>query len=188
MYEVIDDFLPRPYFNEIQKLLESNNFPWFYKKNITDVFYKDDNLSSFGFDNIAIENNGVKNNSEFALMLSGFLGQLLQVTKMSKVFRCRADLTLYSPKKYQHSPHVDLWEDHIACVFYITNSDAETILFKEKCYSFENYVGIDLSNLTIKTKIIPKENRLLFFDGRLLHTGHSPSEYSHRIIINTDLV
>jgi len=188
MYEVIDDFLPRPYFDEIQNLLESNHFPWYYKKNISYPSYKDADLSNFGFDNFAIQDNGMKNNSELALMLTGFLGQLLQVTGMSKVSRCRADLTLYSPEKYLHAPHVDLWEDHVSCVFYVTNSDAETVLFEEKCYSHEQYISMDLSNLTIKTKITPKENRLLFFDGHLLHTGHSPSKYRHRILINTNLV
>lgn len=187
MYEVIDDFLPRPYFEEIKDLLEGHNFPWFYKKNIIYPSPKDECLGNFGFDNFAI-NNGVQNHKDFALMLTGFLGQLLQVTGASKVSKCRADITLYSQEKYQHSPHVDLWEDHIACVFYVTNSDAETVLFEEKCYSYEQYISMDLSDLTVKTKITPKENRLLFFDGHLLHTGHSPSEHRHRIIINTDLV
>lgn len=187
MYKVIDDFLPRPYFEEIKNLLESHNFPWWYKKNIIYPSYKDECLSNFGFDNFAI-NDGEQNHKDFALMLSGFLGQLLQVTGSSKVSKCRADMTLYSPEKYQHSPHVDMWEDHIACVFYVTDSDAETVLFEEKCYSYEQYISMDLSNLTVKTQVTPKENRLLFFDGHLLHTGHSPSEYRHRIIINTDLV
>jgi hypothetical protein len=187
MYEVIDNFLPRPYFEELKDLLEGHNFPWWYKKNITYPSHKDECLGNFGFDNFAINDGEVQHN-DFALRLSGFLGQLLQVTKMSKVFKCRSDMTLYSPEKYQHTPHVDLWGNHMACILYITNSDAETVIFNEKCYSYEQYITMDLSNLTVKAEIVPKENRLLFFDGTLLHTGHSPSQYRHRIIINTDLL
>ena len=80
-------------------------------------------------------------------------------------------MTLYNPEKYKHDIHVDIPLKHITCIFYINNSDGNTIIY-------------DYNKTIIIKEIEPVENRLLIFDGNLPHTGHSPSKNKFRILIN----
>lgn len=185
---VIDNFLSPRYFSVIKEFIEHFSFPWKFKKDITHPDDPNSNLNSFGFDNWVIEN-FESNNSQISQILAGFCGQLLDVTECSRLFKCRIDMTMFSSTKHRHTPHVDLYESHVASVFYLTDSDAETIIYDKQCFSHEQYQNnINFDELKITNTIIPKENRLLFFDGSYLHTGCSPSKYKNRIIINSDLI
>jgi len=185
---VIDNFLSPRYFSRVKEIIEDYNFSWNFKKDITWPNDPNDTLYSYGFDQWIIENYQ-SNNCYLFQILTGFYSQLLDVTNCNQISKSRIDMVTYSPEKYQHTIHVDEYFPHVASVFYITDSDAETILFDKQCFSCNQYYNnIDFSSLNIVQKIKPKENRLLFFDGSYLHTGCSPAEYKNRIIINTDLV
>lgn len=185
---VIDNFLSSNYFSTIKKFIEDRNFNWFLKKNITYPDVPNLNLNSFGFDNFVVDDFELVN-SQISQILTGFYGQLLDVTECSRLFKSRIDMTMFSASKYRHEVHVDLYEPHVSSIFYITDSDAETIIYDTKCFSHEQYKNnIDISALKVSNTIVPKENRLLFFDGSYLHTGHSPSKYKNRIIINSNLI
>lgn len=191
---VIDNFLPYPYFQQIkQRVTDGFSFPWYYQNDITmenDDPNKPPNLSSYGFDHMVVRDEQIFSHETY-LLLSGFFGSLLDTSKCSKVVRSRVDMTLYSPNKTKHVPHVDLFYPHIASVFYLTDSDAETVLYNKKTLDYGEFMSFSedyLNNLEVKQKVEPKENRILIFDGSYIHTGHSPSKYKNRIIINTDLV
>jgi len=190
VFDVIDDFLPQPYFEMIRDKITHCSFPWYFKKDITypsidSLLNK--NLNSYGLDHFVIEDNE-SCNVEMSSLLSGFFGSLMLITERSKISKCRIDMTLHTKPKYKHTPHVDMFTDHIASVFYLTNSDGETEIYDEICYSMDQYVNTDFSKLTLTHQVEPKENRLLLFDGKYLHTGHSPFRTKNRVIINTDLV
>jgi hypothetical protein len=185
---IIDNFLTPRYFSRLKEIVENTNFVWYFQKCITYPNSKNDSLYSFGFDNHVISNFNVVNDYLFNF-LSGFYSQLLDVTECSGISKSRFDMVTHSPVKHQHTIHVDEFFNHIASVFYITDSDAETIIYDQQCFSESQYIeNIDFATLNVVKKIKPKENRLLFFDGSYLHTGCSPAEYKNRIIINTDLV
>ena len=85
--------------------------------------------------------------------------------------RARADMTMASPNNYQHPPHVDFVYKNISTIFYVNDSDGDTILYKNK---------------KVFKKITPVKNSLLIFDGDILHTGCSPTKYKNRILINSN--
>lgn len=185
---VIDNFLSFRYYSRIKEIIESQNFSWHFRKDITKPNNPSNSLYSYGFDYFTVENYQASNCYVFQT-LTGFYSELLDVTECCKIAKSRIDMVTYSPEKYQHMIHVDDYFPHIASIFYITDSDAETVLFDQQCFSYDQYCNnIDFSTLNVVKKIKPKENRLLFFDGSYLHTGCSPSKYKNRIIINTDLV
>lgn len=185
---VIDNFLSPKYFSRIKEVLECYKFNWHFKKDITWPNDPNDTLYSYGFDYWLVEN-FQSNNCDIFKILTGFYCQLLDITKCSQISKSRIDMVTYSPEKHQHTVHVDEYFPHIASVFYITDSDAETILFDKQCFSPDQYQNhVDFLGLQPIEKIQPKENRLLFFNGTYLHTGCSPAQYKNRIIINTDLV
>ena len=72
-------------------------------------------------------------------------------------------------------------------------SDGNTVIYNEKydgedgIYSTESIRRSGITNkLTIKKKIKPKENRLLIFEGLLIHKGHHPSKHNTRILLNSN--
>jgi hypothetical protein len=185
---VIDNFLPPKFFLEVKNVITSKAFIWFYKDCITFPGDSSDSLFSYGFEHAVVYEKEIINEELFYHYLREFYIRLLDTTKCRTVTKSRIDMVTYSPSKHQHSVHVDEYFDHIASVFYITDSDAETTIYDQKCFDYDSLKTIDISKMSVLKKVFPKQNRLLIFDGRYLHTGSSPSEYKNRIIINTDLV
>jgi hypothetical protein len=182
---IIDNFLSSRYFLRIKEVIDT--LPWYFKKCITFPDDPSDCLYSYGFENQVIRDFNVSNDYLFNL-LSGFYSQLLDATECSKISRSRIDMVTYSPTQHQHTIHVDEYFPHIASVFYLTDSDAETIIFDQKCFSHDQLQTIDLTSLKVIKTVQPKENRILIFNGQYLHTGCSPAKYKNRIIINSDTV
>ena len=78
--------------------------------------------------------------------------------KSPRILRARLDMTLYNPfclpDACAHTPHVDMDGEHHTAVYYVNDSDGDTIIGDEK--------------------VSPKANRVVIFDGKTLHNGHSP--------------
>ena len=80
-------------------------------------------------------------------------------------------------------PHVDTEESHLVVLFYVNNSDGNTIIFNEK---FKEH-GVYPEEVTIKQEVSPVSNRALFFDGSHFHTAGIPSKTRQRVTLNLDL-
>lgn len=195
-FKVIDNFLSEKYYQMIKNEVFGNEFTWKYRDNITyeldpKVFSDWNALNNlninyeYGFYH-EIYYDG-QSYSYLNLILSSFYASLMEETQTNRVMRCRLDMVTYSPDKYKHFPHVDFFEPHLSAVFYLTDSDAETILYDLKCSSFDDILNIDVNTLKELTRIEPKENRVVIFNGLHLHTGQSPSKSKKRILINTNL-
>lgn len=191
-FEIIDNFLSPSYFKEIQDILMSNHFPWRYHGNITDR-NDNSNLYSFGFAHNFYEDGGVEA-SNFSIFFKPLFLQIKDLVKKDQIYRARADMTVYSLDGYRHSPHVDLflnkeknsYLENVTSIFYVNESDGNTVLYNEKLISCNDKVKE--KNLTIMQEINPIPNRLLIFDGRHIHTGHSPQKHKNRILINSNYV
>ena len=150
--KVIDGFLNDSYHKEILNLLNGPSFPWYYQNNLTYVDQKGA-LNDFGFSHLFVNEDGPK--SSYYNLILPFILKVKDEIKAKKVIRCRGDMTVLSLKKYFHQYHTDFNFPNIASVYYVNDSDGETI-FKES-----------------KKSIKPKANRLIIFDGSTLHTGLS---------------
>ena len=49
-----------------------------------------------------------------------------------------------------------------------------------------NNVTIACDTIIGDTKVKPIANRVVIFDGTIVHNGHSPCEHNNRIIINSN--
>ena len=129
---VIDNFLSSRYFCRIKEIIEIT--PWYFRKCITFPNDPKDSLYSYGFAHQIIKNFKVLNNDIFSV-LTGFYSELLDLSECSKIVKSRLDMVTYSSTKHQHVIHVDEYFPHIASIFYITDSDAETVIYDQKCLS-----------------------------------------------------
>ena len=77
------------------------------------------------------------------------------------------------------TPHIDLDEGHkhIVVLYYVCDSDGDTIIYNEKTKSDE---------YTIKERVTPKQGRVVIFDGGLYHTAEQPIN-NVRCVVNYNL-
>jgi hypothetical protein len=99
---------------------------------------------------------------------------------VKEVERSRAVLLYKNPTfgDFYQGPHTDYSNPHMVMIYYVSDSDGDTIIFNEK------HTGtIDNSKKTISQRITPKKNKCIIFDGLQYHAGSIPKN-SHRMFIN----
>ena len=191
MIEIIDNFIPTEYFNQLQSYVTSSYQPWYYQSNIDSSGLLNQRFGKHGFACwlVRYPNTFIDDYTDYI----GLVMEMKKVVGCKNILRSRLDMTLHKNGDTAASPHVDFTKPHIATIFYFNNSDGNTVIYNEK------YDGEDGSNstesirksgitnkLTIKKRIKPKENRLLIFDGLLIHKGHHPSKHNTRILLNSN--
>jgi len=93
-------------------------------------------------------------------------------TNLDNIFRCRARLTIQKEKEIIESAHIDYTIPHLVLLYYINNTDGDTVFF---------------DNDKIVERIQPKRGRCLLFDGSIVHSSSS-STLSPRIVLNTNIL
>jgi len=187
--KIIDNFLTKSYHEKILELLSGPNFGWGYSDCITGTEVarvaqpEPSQHNEYGFGHsFWTENKGP--DSEYAYFIEPLLYQILDVTNRDLIFRARADMLTWTGKKeFIHPAHVDFVIPHTASVFYVNESDGDTILYNVKIDDVANY-----KDLKEYGRVSPKANRLVLFDGDTLHTGCSPTKHKSRIIINSNYI
>jgi hypothetical protein len=91
-----------------------------------------------------------------------------------EIHRAKINITTRWPKEYEgkhYPPHYDDEEcENLVIIYYIDNSDGDTILFND--------------DGTKRAKIAPQKGRLLLFHGGLLHAGQGPINHNRRTVLN----
>ena len=77
-----------------------------------------------------------------------------------------------------HPPHVDMTIPHMVLLYYVNDSDGDTIIFNEK-YCYE-----EIPTLTVDKVITPKAGSAIIFDGLTYHSSSSPKNTKERIVLN----
>ena len=77
------------------------------------------------------------------------------------------------------SAHVDLNYRHLVVLYYVINSEGDTVISEQKDYNEGRF--------RIQKRVTPKMGRYVVFDGRFWHYAYQPDE-SKRCIINYNLV
>ena len=75
------------------------------------------------------------------------------------------------------TPHTDIPVDHFVMLYYVCDSDGDTIIYNEQVKS---------NNYTIQKRVTPKQGRVVLFDGSYYHTAEQPLN-SIRCVVNYDL-
>ena len=92
-------------------------------------------------------------------------------------------VTWSGKEDFIHPPHDDFSFPNTASVYYVNESDGDTIFYNVKPAD----VPKD-KDLKEYDRVTPKANRLVIFDGDLLHTGCSPTKHKNRILINSNYI
>jgi hypothetical protein len=85
-----------------------------------------------------------------------------------------------------HNPHVDFYEPHMVGLYYVNDSDGDTVVFEQTADQVTAQESVTLAKagrFTEKARVTPRKGRMAFFEGRHYHASMHPMKSSHRIVI-----
>jgi len=184
---VIDDFISLEYQEKIkQELLGlENNFPWIYTEDVTGAGdYDSQHRAALGHQYVEIDDDDKSEiTSVYHHLFIPMLSKACQHLKMPEVEVLQGRSFLQFPLNLNSSkddtPHIDLDEgdEHIVVLYYVIDSDGDTIIYNERTES---------SSYTEKQRVSPKQGRVVIFDGGQYHTAQQPSNGT-RCVVNYNL-
>jgi len=175
LIKIYDNLFHPDIVNQIESFSLSNKFPWYYTNNITitntpqyspgltHFFISESSHSTYEF-------------SFFYLNILYTLSNKININ-IEEVYKGRLFMHLPSPNPSPNSIHTDLTNKdgtipHLVCLYYVTDSDGDTILYED-------------DKKTELQRVSPKKGRVVFFDGAIPHCSSSPSKNT-RVIVNFD--
>ena len=187
---VIDDLMPKSFQDNIEATLLGNNFPWYFQRDITSVggsdqapgfahFYKhvDKAPDSRMFDLVSLIAYMGADNYGFDFKNIIQVRSFLQTPLSSNMLANEVDAL-----------HVDLPVDHLVVLYYVCDSDGDTILVDKKFDKNEGLItGSRYTDYKTIKRVTPKKGRCLIFDGAYYHTAEQPKNNT-RCVINFNLV
>jgi hypothetical protein len=179
-----------PYvFAKVKELLMGSEIPWYLC--VTDYYNENKDQNSHKWQHIAYHK-GVG---------SSFVGPYLEMAvwdalsksgqDVDELIRIRCSVTEIVNQHYVGGAHVDTDTPHMTALFYINDSDGDTILYNEK---FDPDLGLNqydyykqiVKEPTVKHTVTPEANKMFWFDGLYYHSSNSPTSVSKRFIINVN--
>lgn len=188
MFEVIENFLPQSYQDELESVLTRYDFPWYYQPNITTGKPKinDERFKySHGFTHqFYHQEHGVQ--SSFYGLVQTLLHFVPEKYKVQGYYRLKANLTVPVEgwnKDTVQEPHVDMPIPHLVCLYYVNDSDGDTFFFDQM---FDERA--EPNDFTVYKRIAPKKGTAVIFDGLRYHGSNCPIESQSRFIINAGMI
>ena len=143
---VFDDIIDKPYQELIKETLIGGDnpptidtvdepFPWYYTSDVTDNSHEGPFQGRYGFAHEYVNpEDGIC--SDFHNLFSGLIKNSCKKLKMKEVdiIQGRSFLSTPTniPKSDVDTPHVDFRAPHFVMLYYVRDSDGDTILYNEK--------------------------------------------------------
>lgn len=186
---VLDDIVPKQYQDLIEQQMLGDNIHWHYMRDITYDVQTFDELRV----DIAKPAFAHKFYDRTAGVISPGYGLVLPIVynacekikfHVAEVIAARSFLTFPLPNlgNALDHPHVDREVSHIVVLYYVTDSDGDTVIYDK---TFRDIAPNDLKkeDLQIFKSITPKKGRAIVFDGSRYHTSTRPTT-GHRCVVN----
>ena len=187
MISIVEDFVPKIFQDQLEAQLLSPEFLWSYSPYTTNpsrsAIFVDKDCSDtpqfvHGFfgDNTAYSN--------YYTLIHPFLYFMsMHNYKVASFWRSKSNMTLpvNVPKEAHSYPHTDLNQagvKGISMLYYVNDSDGDTIFFEE---SPEEFNG----TLTVKQRVTPKKGTAVIFDSATIHAGQVPKNAKNRVVVSS---
>ena len=184
---VFDDIISKDYQNKIKSILvgetryNEDDFPWYYIDDITSAGdYENQKRGAFGHDYVHYEE-GIE--SDFHFLFIDLIKNSCSKLNIKEVDVLQGRSFLQLPtnikKEDVDTPHTDMSVQHFVMLYYVCDSDGDTIIYNEKVISEKG--------LTVQKKVTPKQGRVVLFNGAYYHTAQQPN-HNLRCIVNYNLI
>jgi len=193
--QIVDNLISLKYQQQIKNMFTSFNFPWFFNKSNIDIEYKNimsENYNIFDtysenpqFSHIFFLDGTIKSDE----MKFNLLKPLIEIIEdkfdiknsdKKKLQRIKANLLTPSRPTFENKcniPHTDGFYETDTVLYYVNDSDGDTIIFEENLHTYKGTFNKDIT-------ISPKMGRVAFFDSSTYHTSSCPINSKYRIVLN----
>lgn len=177
--------------------------PWYFVNDVTSSEKQEQQNARPGFSHSLVMNGKQvtsDKNAEFLNeLLRGVFKKLYEVSNekgkyaliQSRAFLQLPLATLCGAEYDNH--HIDTFQRHLAVLYYVCDADGETVIFENMYKPDQEPSEIDLANkrpklkeLKEKQRVMPKQGRVVIFDGYHWHTATQPKK-GLRCVINTNI-
>lgn len=93
--------------------------------------------------------------------------------QLKDLYRIRLGMVTRTPHRVTHQGHVDDGRPHRTGLFYLIDSDGDTLIYRERRES---------AQYTVETAVTPKQNTWHSFDGTQFHSSQSPIQHEKRLV------
>lgn len=182
---VFENIIPESIQNKIRDTM-LEQVPWFYNHDVSIINNPRQQRPAFSH---LFHYNGQVNSDywSFPNMIIENTAKKLDITKY-EVNKSRSFLQLPLEKNFTgdeiDSPHVDLQIPHLVFLYYVCDSDGDTVIYKNKT---DGSTVPYFDELEVLQKITPKQGSVVVFDGLHWHTAEQPRK-NVRCIINNDII
>jgi len=192
---IIKDLLPSQQQKHLLDIMTGFNFPWVLNKNIVsgDDWFINQKNNPPGFNHFFYEKNAPT--SQFFEMVYPIVLTLMSRNDIpfNSLIRMRGNLTLANGAQDadKFMPHIDSFYHHWVAIYYVNDSDGDTIIFNETNDDYNSGTKdidqIRYGTFTIKHRIKPEQGKLIAFPGKYYHTASFCKENDFRCLININL-
>jgi hypothetical protein len=187
---VVDEFIGKIWQEEIKSLLLGDSFPWFYTPNVTHFRDKNQEQNCPACYHLFRFNSSTTSQHFQYFLPMAYSACEIAGKQFNDVNKCRSFLQYPLSEKYLKNTvddlHVDLYFDHLVLLYYVLDSDGDTIIVDKRYQENEIVEDLNVNNHRIVAKVTPKQGRAVIFDGRLYHTAEQPRD-NVRCVINFDI-
>jgi|TARA_Y100000114_G_C11752008_1_gene324824 hypothetical protein len=168
----IENFLSLKESDRLEKLLKSDQFPWYYQDGVA---FKEDNKNKYFFNhNIYNQGRIVSDHWIMGEMLVNKIKKINQGQfKNLTIHRVKCNMFPKAHKKIKSLRHSDMSQKHITAIYYVNTNNGGTIIYDSKN----------------KNHFIPSvKNNLVLFDGAYEHEAVFQTDTKVRLNININLI
>jgi len=184
---ILDDVISKEYQDYLETLLIDNpEMAWHLIKDLDHEVSSVKRTSSVGLSIQAITDG--KEHGMLALIFKSLcyaMAEKLNI-KVGGVLTARAFLQMPNNLSNTMSYHVDHLRPHKVLLYYVTESDGNTIILKQR-YPFSYNKVSGLKTGEVVQEITPKKGRVVLFDGSHFHASSVPTT-DLRCVININII
>ena len=186
---VFDDIIDLEYQEKIKKVLLSDyeykgyEFPWYFTQDVTNPLNSNtQKRSAFYHGYVVTDDDTIGTiDSVFHYLFVPLIDNSCSKIGKQDVTIIKGRSFLQLPINFkgerEDTPHVDIVDDHFVMLYYVCDSDGDTIIYNEQEKS---------NSYTVQKRITPKQGRVVLFDGSYYHTAEQPLN-NIRCVVNYDL-
>jgi hypothetical protein len=176
MIKIFNDFLDKNFQNEVEKVVKSHHFHWYFNP----CTITNDKENSLSWKNVIDKHqfyhifyiDGKKNSPFFDMAMKVIEPLKLQYKNLVRIKANVVSNVGITDYNHMQPVHTDYHTNECkSLIYYITDSDGDTWFFNK-----------DKSKLL--DKIYPKKGRAVLFNSNTPHCGSHPIKYDTRFVIN----
>lgn len=104
---------------------------------------------------------------------------------VNEIIRIKSNITTRATSSDYLAPHVDQNTPHKVFLYYVNDSDGDTVFFEQ---FWHEGINIEKKDLTEALRVSPRMGRGVIFDGLQYHASSKPIKHDYRCVINIDFI